>query len=70
MPGLDRTGPAGKGSKTGRGLGPCGNKTSTHKNKDEQNNHDLEVDFPRRIRMGRRGAGQGRRLRHKGGQQN
>lgn len=69
MPGLDKTGPEGKGSRTGRGLGVCGSKTSTNDSKDGQNNQTIEGDFPRRGRLGRRGAGQGRRFRHRGGEE-
>lgn len=57
MPGLDRTGPEGKGSRTGRGLGKC---KPNNKNSEEQN--DLE-DFPRGRGLGlgrKRGRGFGR----------
>ena len=68
MPGLDKTGPEGKGSKTGRGLGTCGSKTSIDESKEEQNSQNLGKNFPGRIRLGRRGAGRGNRFRHRGGQ--
>jgi len=69
MPGLDKTGPEGKGSRTGRGLGTCRNKTSSNESQDEHNNYTKERNFPGRGRLGRRGAGQGRRFRHRGGEE-
>ncbi len=33
MPNKDKTGPKGKGSKTGRGMGDCEDKDATEKNK-------------------------------------
>lgn len=48
MPGLDRTGPEGQGSRTGRQMGKCANK--------EENTKDQDAP------MGRgRGPGRGRR---------
>jgi hypothetical protein len=55
MPGFDRTGPEGKGSRTGRGLGRCNPKNS------EKNDDQLD-DFRPVGRMGRgyrRGRGRG-----------
>lgn len=63
MPGLDRTGPEGKGSQTGRGLGKC---NPNNQKTDEQLD---EKEFP----AGRgRGAGNGlgRRSRFRGGNGN
>lgn len=68
MPGLDKTGPQGKGSKTGRGLGSCTSKTSDPENKNEHNSLIMEEKFPRRMRMGKRGASAGNRNGHRGGQ--
>jgi len=48
MPGLDRTGPTGQGSQTGRRMGKCSPKNDTQ-----------VEDLPRGRRLGR---GQGRRL--------
>lgn len=56
MPGLDKTGPRRKGSKTGRGLGNCTSKTSDPENNNDHNNQILEKNFPRRMRMGKRGS--------------
>jgi hypothetical protein len=51
MPGFDRTGPEGKGPRTGRGLGKC-----NPENRDPEGQVS-EEDFPRRrrrfLRMGR-----------------
>ena len=56
MPGQDRTGPQGKGSRTGRGLGPCGSNTES----EAQDNKLEEQNIPRgRVRRGDgRGLGQ------------
>ena len=61
MPGFDRTGPRGEGSKTGRGLGKC---NSNKQNSDEE---ILTDDFPRRQRIKRNrkqssGFGFGKRM--------
>jgi len=48
MPGLDKTGPEGQGSKTGRGLGKCNPKNTE--------------ETPEVLRRGRRGQGRGRKL--------
>ena len=53
MPGLDRTGPEGKGSKTGRGMGRC--------NPDNKIEKDIENAGQIRWGAGRRGGiGSGR----------
>ncbi|MDA3823615.1 MAG: DUF5320 domain-containing protein [Bacteroidales bacterium] len=62
MPGLDRTGPNGEGSKTGRGLGKCNPETKDSAN-DAQN--DNFPGWGRRFRAGfgrGNGSGQGRGL--------
>ena len=53
MPGLDRTGPEGTGSRTGRGLGKC-NPESQSKGTDTTSNDDPDE------RGFRRGFGRGR----------
>jgi hypothetical protein len=55
MPGFDRTGPEGKGSRTGRGLGKC--------NPNTQNKDDTEVadELRNGLRM-RRGRGLAKRV--------
>lgn len=68
MPGLDKTGPQGKGSKTGRGLGNCTGKISDPENNNEHNIQILEKNFLRRMRIGKRGAGPRNRNGHRGGQ--
>lgn len=60
MPGLDRTGPIGEGSKTGRGLGKC-NPDFTDNASEAQN--DNSPGLGRRFRAGfghRNGNRQGR----------
>ena len=54
MPGLDKTGPEGKGSKTGRGLGTCGSKTSIDESKEEQNSQNLEKKLSRKDSIGKK----------------
>ncbi len=64
MPGFDRTGPEGKGSRTGRSLGRC------NPNNNVSNADNPETDFPvgtgrgrglgRGFAGGGRGAGRGR----------
>ena len=66
MPGLDKTGPEGKGSKTGRGLGNCGGKTKSSNVKNEESDNETNGKIKRRLRMGRKGGGFGNR--HRGGQ--
>ena len=66
MPNRDKTGPDGKGSKTGRGCGPCGSEESS----DDKTNNDSDAKkglgpcgdgTPRGGGRGRRGQGQRRR---------
>ena len=59
MPGYDRTGPEGQGSKTGRGLGRC---NPNNKSEDQAANEE----FPRGFGM-RRGRKLGRGFRHERG---
>jgi hypothetical protein len=72
MPGLDKTGPEGKGPMTGRRMGHCTNFGKALKNKDSNDSHekdDLGEDGLRR-RFGRglgRGRGMGNRNRFHGG---
>ena len=67
MPGLDRTGPDGKGAKTGRGLGKCKpSKSSQVDNKDE-NYIGRRRDGSGRGRSGG-GSGRGKRDGSGGGQ--
>ncbi len=65
MPGFDRTGPNGEGSRTGRGLGKCNPERDNDPNLEDD---DLRGDCGRRFRFGQgwwkgrnRGAGLGRR---------
>ncbi len=52
MPGFDRTGPEGQGSKTGRGLGKCNpNRQTTQQSSEEERSF---------------GAGKGRRKHNRG----
>ena len=46
MPGFDKTGPEGRGSQTGRGLGRC-------KPNNENNDQLSTEDYPRRFGMNR-----------------
>ena len=60
MPGFNRTGPEGQGSRTGRGLGKC---NPNNQKSDEQMR--LE-DYPiGRSRVGGVGKGQGRKYRRR-----
>lgn len=61
MPGFDKTGPQGKGSKTGRGQGTCGSNNPEPEN--EQDTQGFGRYF-RRLRTGRKGSGLGKRFRH------
>lgn len=63
MPGLDKTGPEGKGSKTGRGMGNCGSKTSNPENNNEQNNKRLNKNLRRRLSIRKKNGGKGNRFR-------
>ena len=54
MPGLDRTGPEGKGSRTGRGLGDCGENSEVN---------ERAPKVPRRGRGRRPRDGRGRGFR-------
>jgi hypothetical protein len=63
MPGLDRTGPNGKGSRTGRGMGKCNSQSSSAANVPEQNTGRFSPGSGRGLRRGRgngmnRGFGQ------------
>jgi len=69
MPGLDSTGPEGKGPKTGRGLGNCGSKTKSSNSNKEEADNSTAGNMRRRQRMGRKGGGMGRGNRHRGGQE-
>ena len=56
MPGFDRTGPAGQGPRTGRGMGKCGRvKRGTRADAGQSFNASWDTERP----MGR-GAGRGR----------
>jgi len=66
MPGLNRTGPEGQGSRTGRGLGKCN--PGTNEETKNMNQGESESDQVSRMGLGRRlgrgigrGAGAGRR---------
>lgn len=69
MPNFNGTGPEGKGSRTGRGLGKCKPSDSGKSNKNENENISR---FGRRLRFWNRqeniggGRGQGRRNRFRG----
>lgn len=63
MPGLDKKGPEGKGSKTGRGRGTCGSKTSNPENSNGQNNKRLDKNLRRRQSLSGKTGGQGNRFR-------
>lgn len=67
MPGFDNTGPEGKGSRTGRGLGKCNPNKSEKEIKNEQDNPQLDGNFGRRLHLGRRKGGQGNGNRFRGG---
>ena len=43
MPGFDKTGPEGKGSKTGRGLGDCDDKKSSQDKPNQNNESWLDI---------------------------
>ena len=58
MPGLDRTGPTGKGPRTGRGRGPCSDSLEDKKKNQEETLGRLGLG--RRRRRGARGRGRGR----------
>lgn len=68
MPGLDNTGPESKGSKTGRGLGNCGNNTKSNDNKNADDGKVEGRFLRRRMRMRGKGGGQGNRNRFRSGQ--
>jgi len=57
MPRGDRTGPQGQGSRTGRGLGPCGTGTEEAVNPGERIGFFQRLG--RGLGLGRKGAGQG-----------
>jgi hypothetical protein len=69
MPGLDKTGPEGKGSRTGRGLGICGDQSSDSTKLQEQQNPSFIRNYRKRMHMGRKGAGKGNRFRFRRGQE-
>jgi hypothetical protein len=65
MPGFNRTGPEGKGSITGRGMGRCTNygrslKRTADNSSDEQNETVQENLKGRGFGFGRAGSGRGR----------
>ncbi len=63
MPGFDRTGPEGKGSRTGRAMGKCNPKSSQTKANEDVENLEKERKSGRGLRRGageRTGKGQGR----------
>lgn len=60
MPGGDRTGPEGKGPRTGRGLGYC--------NGHDSPGYTNDTDRPGRCYGQGRGCGRGYRHRHRWGQ--
>jgi len=68
MPGLDNTGPEGKGPKTGRGLGNCGNNTKSADKKNADSDKGIGRFLRRRMRMRGKG-GQGNRNRFRSGQE-
>lgn len=53
MPQLDRTGPQGQGSQTGRGMGKCRDNTNV-----KNENSDERGFFGRALGLGRRSQGQ------------
>ena len=64
MPRFDRTGPEGKGPRTGRGLGRCGSSETSEK-------QDKERLFGRGRGLGRKGRGRGFRFfRRRSGEDN
>ena len=65
MPGYDRTGPVGSGSRTGRGLGRCG-RPDDRTTGIEDGYLDGRVGWFARPRGGARGRGFGRRRRGRG----
>ncbi len=70
MPGLDKTGPEGKGSKTGRGLGNCSDNNTQEKNKSNDSTR-LRGGIRRRLRICRKnGGGKRNRQRNSGGNNN
>lgn len=69
MPGLDNTGPEGKGPKTGRGLGNCGKNTKSLDKEIADSDKGLGRNLRRRSRMRGKGVGQGNRNRYRGGQE-
>ena len=66
MPGFDRTGPAGQGPRTGRGMGKCGRvKRGKEPDSGQSFNASLDTERPMGRGAGRRrgttgGRGQGR----------
>ncbi|WP_302548640.1 DUF5320 domain-containing protein [uncultured Desulfovibrio sp.] len=50
MPGRDHTGPEGKGSRTGRGLGNCG--TAARSNEDMVQDREQGMDQPQTMGLG------------------
>lgn len=67
MPGLDRTGPQGQGSRTGRGLGKCNPSTRTNNDSLQANDVSEESGTRRNYRMGKgAGLGKGRRQHGRG----
>jgi hypothetical protein len=65
MPGLDRTGPQGKGSGTGRGLGKCNPENNMQENDQPGRGMRWRDRFGRKSQGGRglgRGMGNGRRF--------
>jgi hypothetical protein len=69
MPGLDKTGPLGKGSRTGKGMGNCVTQSSSINKNNEIQDIENPKNLKRRMRMGRQGGvGIGNRHRYRGGQ--
>ncbi len=62
MPARDGTGPEGRGSKTGRGLGPCSGTAQTP----DQGAQGASTSWLGRLFRRRRGSGQGRSQRGSG----
>lgn len=60
MPGFDRTGPRGEGSRTGKGLGKCGNAKATQRSQVGQGSRMRQGDGMASGRGGGRSGGRGR----------
>ncbi len=66
MPNFDKTGPQGKGPKTGRGQGKCQEEQPQENSAQDQNQREFkrrqgQDEYPRRGQKAGRGFGRGRR---------